>query len=129
MPKSDGAKMVTGVLVGTAPSEAVAEEICDRFAPCPYASMYASSGRTVVAVLGMPESKRWWLEWAQERPEVMGLESAAALLAGSLVASSPWTRGEMAPTLETAPCGADCRACDEYQGRCSGCPVTTFLMA
>ena len=129
MPISEGGKMVTGVLVGTAPSEAVAEEICDRFGACPYACMYACSGKTVVAVLGMPESKRWWLEWPQERPEVMGLQSAAALVAGSLVAPSPWTRGEAAPTLDKAPCGADCRECDEYQQRCSGCPATVFYAA
>jgi hypothetical protein len=73
MATTDPGDMITGVLVGTAPSEAAAAGICDRFSPCPYASMYTCSGKTVVAVFGMPDSKRWWLEWPEEEPEGIGL--------------------------------------------------------
>jgi len=122
---SDKMKMVTGVLVGTAPSEAAAAQVVDRFQSCPYVSLYASSGKTVVGVFGIPESKRWWLEWPEERPEVMGLESAVALLTDRLIAPSPWAQGEVRPCGK-APCGADCGDCPEYRSRCSGCPSTAL---
>ncbi len=115
-------RMVTGVLVGTAASEARAREIADRFRACPYASLFASSGTAVVGVFGMPESRRWWLEWPEQHPEVMGLESAIAFLADRLVAPSAWTCGEV-PESGQAPCGADCSECEKHGQMCAGCPA------
>ncbi len=121
---SDNVKAVTGVLLGTASSEARAADIVDRFQSCPYVSLYASSGRTVVGVFGIPESKRWWLEWPETQPEVVGLDTAAVFLADRLIAPSPWT-GDEVVACDSAPCGADCGDCPEYRGRCSGCPSTS----
>ena len=121
----DSMKMVTGILLGTASSEARAVEIVDRFRSCPYVCLYASSGVTVVGVYGIPESKRWWLKWPEKRPEAVGLDNAAVFLTDSLLASSPWMRGEVEPSDET-PCRARCADCPEYRGRCSGCPSTAM---
>jgi hypothetical protein len=118
---SGNEKMVTGVLVGTASCEARALDIVNRFGPCPYVSLFASSGRTVAGVYGIPQSRSWWLEWADERPEVLGLDDAAVLMTERLIAPSPWTQHEVKPCDEP-PCGAGCVECPEYRGRCSGCP-------
>ena len=125
---SDNMKMVTGILVGSASSEARAAEVVDRFQSCPYVSFYASSGITVVGVFGMPVSKRWWLEWPEQRPAVIGLDKAVVFLTDRLIAPSPWALGEVEPSYGT-PCRAHCGDCSEYRGRCSGCPSTSMSAA
>jgi len=116
-------KMVTGILLGTASSEARAVDVVDRFNTCPYVVLYASSGNTVVGVFGIPESRRWWLEWPERRPEVMGLDKATLFFTDRLIVPSPWARGEVQRCVKP-PCGADCRDCPEYGGRCLECPST-----
>jgi hypothetical protein len=115
----------TGVLLGEAPTPAVAAAIAHTYRQCPYCVCYVSAGRTVVGVFSLPPDRRWWLEWAATDPKgTLGLSRAEVFFAEAIEASSPWSRGEAQPNLEQAPCGANCRKCPEYRERCQGCPGT-----
>lgn len=116
---------LVGVLLGEAPTPARAQRIAEIFQPCPYCVSYSSAGCTVLGVFVIPPDHRWWLEWVAERPEeTLGLKCAEVFFTQRIAASSPWSRGEVKPHLERAPCGADCRECPRYRQGCEGCPAT-----
>ena len=113
------------ILVGNAATCEKAEEIARNSQGCPYATLYVATDRLVVGVFAIPASKRWWIEYPQEHPELLGLEKAVVLVTEGIEASSPWTRGTVEPVLSVAPCGAECGECPQYGDRCQGCPATT----
>ncbi len=118
--------ILCAVLVGTAPTRQEAEAKAQRTRSCPYVALYLAKDRLVVGVFAIPSTKRWWIEYPQDHPEVLGLESAAVSVMHRVAVSSPWTRGEVEPVLEEAPCGTDCRACPQYRTECGGCPATIW---
>ncbi len=118
--------LLHALLVGRAPSEAEAEAFVHRSRGCPYAASYTATGRTVVGLFVLPAEKRWWLEIA-DQPELLGLEALEIYFPAVVATSSPWSRGETQPVMETAPCGTDCLHCPQYRGRCRGCPATRHL--
>jgi hypothetical protein len=115
--------VVCAVLIGNAPTEVAAEQVARNSQGCPYVAMYAATGRMVVGVFALPASKRRWIEIPQERPELLGLQKAAVFVTEGIEASSPWSRGEVRPVLQLAPCGTDCRPCPLYR---AGCPATVW---
>ena len=85
--------------------------------------------RFVFGVFVIPPSKRWWIEYPQEHPELLGLERVVVEVMEGIDASSPWTRGTVEPVLDAAPCGTVCAECPQYGARCGGCPATTYYGA
>jgi hypothetical protein len=119
-------EQLCAVLVGSAPTSEKAEAVARNSQGCPYVAFYAAADRMVVAVFALPRSKRWWIEYPQEHPELLGLERVVVHVTDRIEPSSPWTRGDVTPTLSMAPCGTDCERCPQYRDRCSGCPATTY---
>lgn len=117
---------ISAILVGNAATREKAEEMARNFQGCPYATLYAATDRLVVGVFAIPASKRWWIEYPQEHPELLGLEEVVVHVTEGIEASSPWTRGTVEPVLSVAPCGAECGECPQYGVRCQGCPATTY---
>lgn len=116
---------LVGVLLGEASTRAQAALISSRYHSCPYCVSLVSAGHTVIGVFSIPPDQRWWLEWVAEHPnETLGLERAEVFFTQKVTASSPWSCGKVSPTLEQAPCGADCQECPAYHTRCGGCPAT-----
>ncbi len=119
--------ILSAVLIGRAATEERARKLAES--TCPYVGFYAAQGNVVVGVFVLPEAKRWWIEYPQEHPEALGLESATVLITEKPTVSSPWSRGEVQPTALTTPCGTDCLTCPQYRARCSGCPATVNFRA
>jgi len=116
---------LVGVLLGEALTPKKAQLIADTYRQCPYCVSYTSAGCTVIGVFSLPQDHRWWLEWVVENPkETIGVKCAKSYFTQRVVASSPWTRGDVKPILERAPCGADCRECSRCREECEGCPAT-----
>ena len=125
----DGAEdRLCAVLVGSAASSEKAEQIARNSQDCPYVALYAAADRLVVAVFALPRRKRWWIEYPQEHPELLGLETVEVHVTEQIEASSPWTRGIVEPTQSAAPCGTVCGSCPQYRTRCQGCPATVYLV-
>lgn len=117
------------VLVGRAATGEKAEAIARNARGCPYVALYAASGQLVVALFGLPRTKRWWIEYPQDHPELLGLERVAVTVIEDMEAASPWARGAVEPTLSVAPCSTVCGRCPQYRARCEGCPATTYYAA
>jgi len=118
-----------GVLIGDSPTDTKAASIADTYRKCPYCVSYASARRTVVGLFSLPPDHRWWLEWVADDPEgTLGLQRAEVFFAQAVEALSPWSRGEVKPSLERAPCAADCRDCPRYRDQCGGCPATRHYL-
>ena len=117
---------VCAVLVGNAATRERAERIAACSQSCPYVALYTAADRLVVGVFALPASKRWWIEYPQDHPELLGLENVAVHVTERIEASSPWTRGDVEPVLQIAPCETDCDHCPQYQFQCKGCPATVF---
>ena len=116
---------LAGVLLGQAPTSEKAALIAETCRQCPYCVSYVSAGRTVIGVFSLPPDHRWWLEWVAEHPEeTLGLKRAEVFFTQQIETSSPWTRGEVRPHLERAPCEANCRECPTHHQKCVGCPAT-----
>lgn len=115
---------VSAVIIGRAESSEAAGETAANYRSCPYSAYYGSEGTTVVGILVLPKSKRWWAELPQSEPRLLGLETATVLLTDCVVVQSPWSGGEVKPSGETAPCGEDCTTCRHYHEACEGCPAT-----
>jgi hypothetical protein len=112
------------VLLGNAATEAQAKKLAHNSQKCPYVATYTAAGRLVVGVFALPASKRWWIEYPQEHPELLGLEKVLVLVPDQIEATSPWSQGMVEPVMQIAPCGSDCAGCPQYRARCTGCPVT-----
>lgn len=118
-------RALVGVLLGETFTPTKAALIADNYRQCPYCVSYVSVGCTVIGVFSLPPDHRWWLEWVTEHPEeTLGLKRAEVFFTQQIEASSPWTRGDVKPHLEQAPCGTDCRECPRYHKECEGCPST-----
>ncbi len=122
-------EMVVALLVGDAATEAAAAQITARFSVCPYAATYESGGRLIIGVYALPAAKKWWLRVPARQPDILGLERAAVFFTDNVQASSPWSRGEVTPDMEAAPCGSSCEECPFYRRRCEGCPATVYYRA
>lgn len=116
--------VLCAVLVGNATSRDRAERIARSSRKCPYVALYVADDCLVVGVFAIPVSKRRWIEYPQEHPELLGLEAVVVHVTDGIRASSPWSRGVVEAVLEEAPCGTDCRSCPQYGTRCDGCPAT-----
>jgi hypothetical protein len=130
------------LLVGEAPSAEFAARIAAQYKNCPHVHFIASFGAMLVGVWYLPETKRWWLEFVAEHPQVaLGLQRAA------VYRTEHPSYPEEAPQRPTfvegplAPCGSDCRACDHAspssdaacgnaargEAACIGCPALADL--
>ncbi len=117
---------ILGILIGEAPTKEKAQSIVLN-STCPYCACYTYSDRTVVGVFTMPPDHKWWLEWVKREPKkTIGLSSADVFFTEGIEASSQWSRGEVTPTDEEAPCGARCNSCPMYRDPCEGCPATSY---
>ncbi len=117
---------ICAVLLGNAATPALAEAFACDSRGCPYVASYTAIGTAVMGLYVLPAGKRWWIEYPQEHPEVLGLQKAEVFITDRIEASSRWSLGQVEPVLETAPCGTDCVTCPHYQQRCMGCPATVF---
>lgn len=118
-------QILVGILVGTAEHADRARKIGAFFESCPYCVVSTSKDDTVVAVLTIPREHKWWLESIREQPEdTVGLEKAEVFYTTEVTAISQWSAGNVGPTLDRSPCGAQCRGCSVYKKECRGCPAT-----
>jgi len=117
---------ICGVLVATMPS---AEEACKTaraMSGCPYVIATGTTGNKFCNVLVVPESKRWWLEYPQRRPDIIGAKRVSLTVIDELLVPELFEERVSGKKLDTAPCGADCLECplrEEFD--CHGCPATT----
>lgn len=118
--------MLAAVLVGSAATSEKAQAIARHSRGCPYVAHYGATGKLVVALFGLPRSKRWWIEHPQDHPELLGLERVVVKVIEGMEAASPWARGVVEPTRSVAPCQTECGRCPQYGARCAGCPSTTY---
>jgi hypothetical protein len=121
--------LICAVLIGNAATREKAEAVARNSRKCPYVASYTATDCLVVGVFALPASKRWWIEYPQEHPELLGLDKVVVPVTTDFEVSSPWTRGVVEPVLSTAPCGTECGECPQYGTRCRGCPATICFRA
>jgi hypothetical protein len=120
---------LVSVVFGYAPTALKAAQIAETYRQCPYCVSYRCSGRSATGIFSVPTDHRWWLQRVVDEPvETVGLESAALFYPQEVTAFSPWTRGEVQPDMDLAPCQTDCRQCTRYGDVCRGCPATRFYL-
>ena len=115
---------VVGILLGkTTPERAT--RLAEISCMCPYCTSFSQSEGTILGLYVIPKNHNWWLEWVKQEPqETLGLQKAEVFFTQAIVASSPWSRGEVHAILDQAPCGANCPDCKMYTKKCPGCPAT-----
>jgi hypothetical protein len=115
---------IVGILLGEIiPDKAAA--LCEIAIKCPYCSSLSQSAGTILGLYVIPKENRWWLEWVKQEPtDTLGLLKAEVYFTQRILASSPWSRGEIQSILEKAPCEANCLECIMYLKKCPGCPAT-----
>ncbi|MBU7030970.1 MAG: hypothetical protein HXS53_00440 [Theionarchaea archaeon] len=117
----------TGILIGEAPTSENAENIVNHGKKCPYSAHYMSIDTLIMGLFVMPSDHTPWLTYLEDHPDVMGLNRAEVFLTKNVQASSPWSRGEVNPLLERAPCDSPpCTGCPLYTKECNGCPATVY---
>lgn len=120
-------RSLLGILLGNSPTAMKASSIAETYGECPYCVSFTSAGRTVIGVFSLPADHQWWLEWAVDDPEnTLGLDRAEVFFTQGIEASSPWTLGNVTPSSQKAPCGAECSDCSKYGKGCEGCPATLY---
>lgn len=121
-------RIITGILVGEALFPEKAGLLAEKYFQCPYCMLFTRAESFLVGVFALPEDHQWWLKYIEKDPEaILGLKTAAAFFTQDVRASSPYSRGEVNPVLEKAPCGSSCERCPLYQRECKGCPATHFV--
>ncbi len=124
-----GKNLVCGVVVGVADSRAKAAKIAKMLGPCPYCALFKNEEGLTAGIFVIPENLKWWLECVQERPrETFGMARAKVFFTEQMGITSPYSRGEVEPVAEIAPCGANCRECSSYKKKCEGCPATEYYI-
>ncbi len=117
---------ICGVLVATMPSAEEARKTARAMSRCPYVIATGTTGNKFCNVLVVPESKRWWLEYPQRRPDIIGAKRVSLTVIDELLVPDRLEERVSDKRLDTAPCGADCLECPLRQEfDCSGCPATT----
>jgi hypothetical protein len=121
------------LLVGEAPSAESAARIAAQYKGCPHVHFVASFGAMLVGVWYLPETKRWWLEFVAENPQVaLGLHRAAVYRTEHPSYPEDAPQRPIPAEGPLAPCGSDCRACDHASlsggaaggdAACGGCPA------
>jgi hypothetical protein len=116
------------LLVGEAPSADFAARIAAQYKNCPHVHFIASFGAMLVGVWYLPETKRWWLEFVAENPQVaLGLHRAAVYRTEHPSYPEDAPQRPIPAEGLLAPCGSDCRACDRASpsgdAACGGCPA------
>ncbi len=112
---------IVGILIGNG---LTSEEV--ELKNCPFCTLSVRSGDTIAWVFTVPPDHRWWLQFLEEKPQLVRLTQAEVFFTEKVDASSPWTRDEVKPDAPAAPCGADCRTCPCYERQCRGCPATQY---
>ena len=108
-------------------TEGKATSVSTLFSVCPYCALSQPFGKITLHVFSVPEDHRWWLTAIEEAPtETLSLEKAKIFFTDLLTIETPWTRGDIKPVLEEAPCGAVCATCPLYGEKCPGCPATRY---
>jgi hypothetical protein len=115
---------ISAVMVAVAASPEKAQQAMPFTRACPYLATCSAVGNTMVSLFILPPSKRWWVEMPQENPDLIGMQKVVVYISEELLASSPWSRGEVEPVLEISPCRSNCQICPQYRNPCSGCPAT-----
>jgi hypothetical protein len=126
---SMNAKAICAVVMGRAENAEKACHLAESSRSCPYVAMYEAKGRMVVGVFVLPPAKQEWIEYPAHHPELLDLEEAEVVITDQIKAESAWSRGEVLPVAEKAPCGTDCSSCPQYPDHCSGCPATIYYLA
>lgn len=124
----DHSDTVTAVQVCQAPTALDADDNAERMRRCPYVASYTSTGNLCIGVFVIPPEKRSWLEKPANEPALMGMEQIHLNYVERGDVSSPWSRGEVRPVLDTPPCGSDCPKCPEYEFSCRGCIATVLYL-
>jgi hypothetical protein len=127
--ESNQAGAVCAILVGRAENAEKACSLADSSRGCPYVAMYEAKGSMVVGVFVIPPIKQEWIEYPAQHPELLDLEEAEVVITHNITAHSPWSRGEVRPEAEIAPCGTNCSTCPQYTNGCQGCPATIYYLA
>lgn len=129
MPKKKK-EAITGILIGDAAQPEKAKLISETYSVCPYCCAFFNTGKNVIGVFAIPKENKWWLNWVADQPyETIGLKTAAVFFTSKVKASCSWLRGELVPTQQKAPCGAQCWECTKYLNECKGCPSTLYHLA
>ncbi len=126
--------MAAYLLVGEAPSAEFAARIAAQYKDCPHVHFVASFGAMLVGVWYLPETKRWWLEFVAENPQVaLGLHRAAVYRTEHPSYPEDAPQRPIPAAGPLAPCGSDCRVCDHASpsgdtaargnAACGGCPA------
>lgn len=116
------------LLLGEAPTEAVAEKIAEVFSGCPYVYFLSAFGQMLVGVFYLEADRAWWLKAVAENPEVtLGLVRAAVYSTDRPAFPLHMEPRVSAAEGDRAPCGAYCPECPRYEGECSGCPSSPFF--
>lgn len=118
---------ITGILIGDAATPEKAEQIVNTYKKCPYCSGFFNTGKNIVALFAIPKENKWWLNWVAEQPnETIGLKHAAVFFTCKVKANCSWLKGDLIPTQQKSPCGAQCWECPKYLNDCKGCPSTLY---
>lgn len=121
---------ITGILIGEASTPEKASSVAATYKKCPYCCSFYSNGKGIIGIFAIPKENKWWLNWVVDQPmETMGLKCADAFFTRKVKASCTWLRGELIPTQQKSPCGAQCWECSKYLKECKGCPATLYHLS
>ena len=118
---------ICGLMKVTTNSEDTARERAERMRDCPRLLASGTSSNVYYAVFILLHTKRWWLEYPAEHPEVLGAESISVQIIDNLVTPTSFKLKLPKQALELSPCGSDCSKCpmlDRFD--CDGCPATAY---
>ena len=100
------------------------EKNATRMKECPSTIACGTNDVFSYIVFIIPENKKWWLEYPQDHPEVLGAINVKLNLIENLIFPEDFQLRIPKVKSRKAPCGSDCYECPmKKEQNCEGCPA------
>ena len=117
-------RFICGILCAEMDSSSKARENSNKMKECPRTIACGTDGVFSYTVFIVPEDKKWWLEYPQDHPDVLGAKDVKLNLIKSLIFPENFQLRIPEVKSPVAPCGSDCHGCPmRKEWNCDGCPA------
>jgi hypothetical protein len=117
-------RFICGIICAEMDSSNKAKKNATMMKDCPRTIACGTNDVFSYTIIIIPEDKKWWLEYPQEHPEVLGAKNVKLNLIENLLFPEDFQLRIPKVKNRTAPCGSDCHGCPmRKEWNCEGCPA------
>lgn len=117
-------RFICGIIRAEMDSSTKAKKNATMMKECPRTIACGTNDVFSYTVFLIPEDKKWWLEYPQDHPEVLGAKDVKLNLIENLLFPEDFQLRIPKIKSHIAPCGSDCHGCPmRKEWNCEGCPA------